>query len=149
MGARISTKAVIIKDDALLVIVAKGEIGEEYYYLPGGGQEKFETLEEALKRECLEEIDAKVIVGDILFVRDYIAKNHEFSKFDPHFHQVDVFFECSLEPGEIPKNGSSPDSTQVGVQWLQLSNLEHVKLYPQELKTALRFRNRVYLGDVN
>jgi 8-oxo-dGTP diphosphatase len=148
-GARISTKAIIIQNDALLVIVGRGIAGEEYYYLPGGGQEKFETLEEALRRECLEEIDAKVIVGDILFVRDYIARNHEFAAFDPNFHQLDLFFECSLEPGEIPKNGSSPDSTQQGVYWLPMHELQHSKLYPQELKTALCSRNRVYLGDVN
>ena len=148
-GVRTSTKAIIIQDEALLVIVGKGETGEEFYYLPGGGQEKFETLEQALKRECLEEIDARVIVGDILFVRDYIARNHEFAAFDPNFHQLDLFFECSLEPGETPKNGSSPDSTQQGVMWLKLINLENAKLYPQELKTALRSRDRVYLGDVN
>ena len=148
-GVRTSTKAIIIQNDALLVIVGKGETGEEYYYLPGGGQEKFETLEQALKRECLEEIDAKVIVGDILFVRDYIARNHEFAAFDPEVHQLDLFFECSLEPGEIPKNGSNPDTTQQGVYWLALTELEHSKLYPGELKTALGSRNRVYLGDVN
>jgi 8-oxo-dGTP diphosphatase len=148
-GARISTKAIIIKNDALLVIVGRGATGEEYYYLPGGGQEKFETLEEALKRECLEEIDAKVTVGDVMFIRDYIARNHEFATFDPNFHQVDVFFECTLEPGEEPKSGSSPDSTQQGVYWLPLSDLENANLYPSKLKTALLARDRVYLGDVN
>jgi 8-oxo-dGTP diphosphatase len=146
---RTSTKAIIIKDDALLVILGKGETGEEYYYLPGGGQEKFETLENALKRECLEEIDARVIVGDLLFVRDYISRNHEFAAFDPNFHQVDFFFECRLEPDQIPKNGASPDSTQLGVYWLPLSDLETAKFYPSKLKTALLTRDRVYLGDVN
>lgn len=150
-GVRTSTKAVIIQDNALLVIVGKGETGEEYYYLPGGGQEKFETLEEALRRECLEEIDARVDVGDVVFVKDYIARNHgiSYAIVDPDFHQVDVFFECSLEPGEIPKNGSSPDSTQQGVIWLPLSELENSQLYPQELKRALLSRDRIYLGDVN
>ncbi len=146
---RTSTKAVIIENNALLVIVGKGEIGNEYFYLPGGGQEKFETLEQALKRECFEEIDAKVIVGDLLFVRDYISRNHEFAAFDPNFHQVDFFFECSLEPGEIPKNGSSPDNTQLGVYWLPLSELETANFYPKKLKTALLTRDQVYLGDVD
>jgi 8-oxo-dGTP diphosphatase len=146
---RTSTKAVIIKHDALLVILGRGETGEEYYYLPGGGQNKFETLEQALKRECFEEIDAKVIVGNLLFVRDYISKNHEFAAFDPNFHQVDFFFECTLEPDQIPKNGSNPDSRQLGVHWLPLSDLETAKFYPAKLKTALLTRDRVYLGDVN
>jgi 8-oxo-dGTP diphosphatase len=148
-GARISTKAIIIQNDAMLVIVGRNETGDEYYYLPGGGQDKFETLTEALKRECLEEIDARVTVGDVMFIRDYISRNHEFAAFDPNFHQVDVFFECTLEPDEIAKNGSSPDNTQLGVYWLPLSDLETANLYPAALKTALLTRDRVYLGDVN
>jgi 8-oxo-dGTP diphosphatase len=146
---RTSTKAVIIKDHALLVIVGKSEADDEYYYLLGGGQVKFETLEDALKRECIEEIDTKVIVGDLLFVRDYISRNHEYAAFDPNFHQVDFFFECTLEPDQIPKNGSSPDRTQLGVHWLPLSQLEAAHFYPTKLKTVLLTRDRVYLGDVN
>lgn len=146
---RTSTKAVIIQNNALLVILGRGEFGDEYYYLPGGGQEKFETLKDALRRECLEEIDAKVSVGDLIFVRDYISRNHEFAAFDPNFHQVDFFFECSLEPDQIPKNGSSPDSTQLDVHWLPLVDLEAANFYPAKLKTALLSRDRVYLGDVN
>ncbi len=146
---RTSTKAVIIENNALLVIVGKGEIGEEYYYLPGGGQEQFETLEDALKRECLEEIDVRVIVGDLLFVRDFIARNHKFTASEPNFHQIDFFFECSLEPNQKPKNGTNPDSDQLGVYWLPLSQLETANLYPKALKPALLARDRVYLGDVN
>jgi 8-oxo-dGTP diphosphatase len=146
---RTSTKAVIIQNNALLVILGRGEAGDEYYYLPGGGQEKFETLEDALKRECLEEIDVRVIVGDLIFVRDFIARNHKFTASEPNFHQIDFFFECSLEPGEIPKNGSIPDTTQQSVHWLPLSELETANLYPKALKPALLARDRVYLGDVN
>jgi 8-oxo-dGTP diphosphatase len=146
---RTSTKAIIIQNNALLVILGRGETGEAYYYLPGGGQEKFETLEDALKRECLEEIDAKVVVGNLLFVRDYISRNHEFAAFDPNFHQVDFFFECTLEADQIPKNGVSPDSTQLGVHWLPMVDLEAANFYPANLKAALLSRDRVYLGDVN
>lgn len=146
---RTSTKAVIIKNDALLVILGRGETGDEYFYLPGGGQEKFETLEDNLKRECLEEIDARVMVGDLLVVRDYISKNHEFAAIDPDFHQVDFFFECTPETGQIPKNGASPDSTQLGVHWLPPIDLETANFYPAKLRTVLLARDRVYLGDVN
>ncbi len=40
---RVSAKAVIVRDDQLIVIV-KRDAGGEYYALPGGGQEDFETL---------------------------------------------------------------------------------------------------------
>src|SRR5687768_8900235 len=48
---RNSAKALIVKDGRILVIRKK--VGTELWYLlPGGGQEKGETLHEALKREC-------------------------------------------------------------------------------------------------
>jgi 8-oxo-dGTP diphosphatase len=147
---RTSTKAVIIENNALLVIMGISETGEAYCCLPGGGQEKFETLESTLKRECLEEIGAKVIVGDILFVRDYISRNNpEFATSDIDLHQVDMFFECSLEAGETPKNGANPDRIQQGLRWLPLSELENANLYPEKLKTLLLTRDRVYFGDQN
>ena len=62
MGKRIitSAKAVIIKDGKILTIRKKDEFGE-YYVLPGGKQKKYENIMEALKRECMEEVNLEVI----------------------------------------------------------------------------------------
>src|SRR5262245_56058956 len=48
---RVSAKAVIVRDDKLLVIAHRDADGE-YFLLPGGGQERFESLHDALRREC-------------------------------------------------------------------------------------------------
>jgi hypothetical protein len=48
---RKSAKAVIVRDEKLLVIVKRGAEGE-YFVLPGGGQEHLESLPDALRREC-------------------------------------------------------------------------------------------------
>ena len=37
---------------------------------------------QALQRECREEINCQVEVGDILYIREYIGRNHEFSAVD-------------------------------------------------------------------
>ena len=52
---RCSGKAIIIEDNRLLTIVKKDEDGL-YYIFPGGGQELGETIEQCVKRECLEEL---------------------------------------------------------------------------------------------
>ena len=52
---RNAAKALIIKDGKMLAIKIKdGE--EEWYIMPGGGQEAEETLPQALQREVLEEV---------------------------------------------------------------------------------------------
>jgi len=47
----------IIEDEKKLIAIVKTNTG---YFLPGGGLEDGESLEECLKRECLEEIGAKI-----------------------------------------------------------------------------------------
>lgn len=147
---RVSAKAVIIRDDHLLVAVHRDERGE-YYLLPGGGQEPFESLHDALRRECLEEIAARVEVGELLFVRDYIARNHEFADDDPETHQVEIMFACHVPDDYVPQSGAIPDPRQHGVVWLPLAALPSVRLYPAALKAVLAESGSTpaYLGDVN
>ena len=147
---RNSAKAVIVRDEKLLVIVKRGAEGE-YFILPGGGQEHFESLPDALRRECLEEIGVAVEVGELLCVRDYIGRNHEFAAADPDVHQVDLMFCCRLPDDYTPRLGHVPDTDQEGVTWLPLDALETAHLYPAVLKTVLTSgaRGPVYLGDVN
>jgi 8-oxo-dGTP diphosphatase len=146
---RISAKAIIIQDGRLLVIRNRDSSGD-WYTLPGGGQEHGETLPAALNRECQEEIGCEVTVGRIRFVRDYIGRNHEFATED-NSHQVEVMFVCQLK--SAPSLGAIPDSTQTGIEWLELSDLPNHRLYPKALRGLLSgdapVDGPLYLGDVN
>jgi len=149
---RNSGKAIVIRDECLLVITHRDEIGD-WYSLPGGGQEAGETLTAALQRECLEELGAGVLVGPLRYIREYIGANHEFSREDAGFHQVDFMFECALV-GDIPDSPpSNPDKSQTGIAWLPLDGLPTYRLYPKELRRKLASgidpTAAVYLGDVN
>ncbi len=148
---RPSVKALIIRDGRLLVTENSDRTGL-FYLLPGGGQHFGESLVEALRRECLEEVALDVEVGDLVGVRDYIGAHHEFAAWDSHYHQLELIFETRIAPGAEPASGSLVDSFQTGVRWLPLSDLDAAPLYPAALKTWLRLdadRRPVYLGDVN
>jgi ADP-ribose pyrophosphatase YjhB (NUDIX family) len=45
-----------------------------YYAQPGGAVEPNETLEEALKRECKEELGFEVSVSRFVCIREYIEQ---------------------------------------------------------------------------
>jgi ADP-ribose pyrophosphatase YjhB (NUDIX family) len=148
---RVSVKAVVIQDGRLLVTRNVDDEGD-FFLLPGGGQEPGESLPEALQRECREEVGAHVEVHDLVLVRDYIGRNHEFAATNSDFHQVELMFRCTIR-GDAPiGNGSNPDGWQIGVEWLDVASLQETRLYPAVLRRvipALDEQGTVYLGDVN
>jgi len=149
---RNSAKAIIIQDGRLLAMKGQGCEGT-FYLLPGGGQERGETLHEALRRECLEEANAEVVIGELRFIREYIGRNHEFATQDGEVHQVEFIFLCRLVKGCEVRMGSCPDNNQLGAEWLDLEHIERYRLYPCALGPLLRALPSqgvpIYLGDVN
>ena len=152
MAIRNSIKAIIISEGKILLTKNKDDDGD-FYLLPGGGQEKFEEFYEALRRECREEISCNVNIGEIRFIREYIGKKHEFSEFDHECHQIEYMFECSLADDVVPCNGDAPDNFQTAIEWIALSKLKHIRLYPAVLKQVIHedgtFEDKIYLGAVN
>ncbi|MFL0377263.1 NUDIX domain-containing protein [Paenibacillus amylolyticus] len=148
---RNSAKAVIVQDGRLLVIRLEDQYGTAYVF-PGGGQEKGEELKDAVARECLEEIGQAVNVGELLHIREYIGKNHEFADWDADIHQVEFYFACSLiDPEATVFEGSNPDDHQVAVEWIALEELSQIRLYPKTIGELLlkSDSSSIYLGDLN
>lgn len=148
---RLSIKALIIKENKILLTHNKYK-GEEFYLLPGGGQKHGEPMDEALKRECLEETGYHVELDQLVFIRDYIGKNHQFAVEDKDIHQVELMFSCRLLAGQL-KNAKMTDTYQIGVQWMPLQALKNINIYPSVLKEVISndgvFDEKVYLGDTN
>ena len=149
---RNSAKAIIIRDHHLLAIRLQDKNGY-WYTLPGGGQERGENLHDALRRECREEINSEIVIGDLRFVRDYIGNNHEFALENPDEHSVEIMFICGLEEGAAVGAGDVPDKGQLGIDWLPLDKLDSYRLYPLGLRPLLTHHEDkdvpIYLGDIN
>ncbi|MFO7956468.1 MAG: NUDIX domain-containing protein [Candidatus Brocadiia bacterium] len=149
---RTTAKAVIIEAGRLLVI--KKRAGERIYYtLPGGKQQTGESLTDALRRECREEIAVEVQVGGLLCLRDYIGANHEFAAQDADMHKVEFFFEGAIDDLTAVRPGSAPDGRQIGIEWLPVADLPDLPLYPRALGRRIADGSMgerpIYLGDVN
>lgn len=152
MGIRNSAKAVIVKEGKLLALKMH-ENGGTYYILPGGGQKHGENLHQALERECKEELGVEVEIGELIFVREYIGKNHELAAYHSHAHQTEFLFLCNTNQ-DIFINGIRPDKGQLGTEWLPINELLEYKLFPQALRTHLisyfdSGKTATYVGDIN
>lgn len=150
---RVAARAVIVRGGELLVVILRDDSGP-FYILPGGGQKHGETLSDTVRRECLEELGIAVRPGKMLYMREYIGKNHAFKARHKAFHQVEVVFECEIENADNIGHGFEEDKRQVGYTWIPLSRLRDARLFPSVFKTFLREDDTLeipfgYLGDVN
>ncbi len=145
---RTSARALLRQEGRLLVIRYRDQ-GGDWYALPGGGQRHREGLEAALVREVAEETGASIRVGPLRFVRECIAKPGD-RALPPEFHQVEFFFECTLEHSvSTDTPGQELDPGQVGVEWRGLDELRRVSFFPRALLDALeRGQEFGYLGVV-
>lgn len=150
---RSAVRALIIRDGRLLTIQMRRGRGEIFYILPGGGQTHGETMEQSLRRECLEEIGVEPIVGPIAYVREYIGQHHTFAQAHKDFHQIEVVFRCQLPEGVEPGSGHETDKHQIGFRWVPLTELARLDFYPARLKEYVReadiHLDALYLGDIN
>jgi len=60
-----------------LVTTKMKKDGEEYYVLPGGGVEDYETIHEALVRELKEELDIDITKSRLVYIRELNIKEKE------------------------------------------------------------------------
>lgn len=91
---RLAVRALILRDDRLLVVNAYPEGGLELWCAPGGGAEPHASLPQNLAREVHEETGLEIDVGELRLV-------NEFHDPDGDFHQVDLFFRCRITAGDI------------------------------------------------
>ncbi len=153
LNVRTAARAVVVRDGRLLAITMRDRQGD-FFILPGGGQRHGETLANTLRRETSEEIGVALDPGPLLYVREYIGRNHTFAHEHRHFHQVEMVFRCVLPPGQEPHAGAAGrDNRQVGVTWLDLAQFDEYRFFPSFLKKCVRGHDLVveplYWGDLN
>lgn len=148
-----SAKAVIIRDDAVLLIRYEDKSDMRlgtWYALPGGRQRFGETLEETLARECEEELGAKVNVDRMLFVREYIHARHELAGTGRDQHKIELMFRCSLE--SEPREAPASDADQESCEWVKLDRIPEIKIFPTSLHRLHELLDQSaadpYWGDV-
>jgi ADP-ribose pyrophosphatase YjhB (NUDIX family) len=148
---RNAARALIVRDDRILLLRKQGYSDGERFALPGGGQDPGETLRQALLRECEEEIGARVLVHDLIHVADYFKVRDT----DPPStrHLVEFLFSCEVPDDYVPMNGAHPDKHQVGVVWARLDALPDMPLFPRALGVFLGQRvaaaANIYMGVID
>lgn len=129
--SRTSARAIIIKDDKLLVMY-RNKFGTKYVTLPGGKVDMGETPDQAAIREVQEETMIKAENPRLVFV------DHA------EFYGQQMVYLCDYISGE-PKLGSGTHEEAINKMgknlyepgWLALSDLPNVPFLSAELQQAI------------
>ena len=99
---RLAVRALILDQDRLLLVNAYPGARLGLWCAPGGGCEAGQSLPENLAREVHEETGLSVAVGPRALVNEF---------HDPAtgFHQVELFFRCSLTAGQLDPTWTDPE----------------------------------------
>ena len=81
MSVRSTAKAIIIDNDKVLLNKCYDKFNGNYYSLPGGGQDKYESIYDAVIRECKEETGYNVTPVRFCGICEEICDNEETRKF--------------------------------------------------------------------
>ena len=108
----------------LLVNAWKGK--DHIWCAPGGGVEPHNSLPDNLAREIHEETGLTVRVGAPCLVNEFHDPDH-------NFHQVDVYFRCTLVAGDPEGNWTDPEGIVSMRRWVTRAEMAALTVKPDSL----------------
>ncbi len=128
---RLAARALILHEDRLLLVNAYPGARLGLWCAPGGGCEAGQSLPENLAREVMEETGLTIAVGPPVLV-------NEFHDPDTGFHQVDLFFRCTLIEGDLDDTWTDPEGVVTERRFFSRTELAagHVRFKPDSLAEA-------------
>lgn len=138
MPIRNASKAIVLDNGKILLNVNEDDRVGRYYSFPGGGQETYETMEENVVREILEETGYTASVVRFAALHEEIWTSEERRRDHPGYsHIVTHFFICKTD-GNPPVEPVEPDSSQLGLEWVELEKLSGLPLYPECMREGVQ-----------
>ncbi len=126
---RVRVCGLLVEDGKLLLVRLNSPVtNSDIWMPPGGGVEFGEKMEEALKREFLEETCIRINVHEFLFYNEVIQNN---------FHAVEFYFRVEKLDGEL-NLGSDPEhgNKQIlkEIKFFHGHEIVDISLKPEALK---------------
>lgn len=136
MSIRLSVRAVILRDDRLLLVNAFPGPQTDLWCAPGGGAEAGTSLPDNLRREVLEETGLRIDVDAPCLI-------NEFHNPADGFHQVDIFFRCRIVAGALHDDWRDPEGIVTRRRFFTRAELARVRLKPDSLP-EVAFSDRLH-----
>ncbi|ROU02510.1 NUDIX domain-containing protein [Histidinibacterium lentulum] len=125
---RLAVRAVLMHGTRLLLVNAYAG-RDDLWCAPGGGAEPHQSLPDNLRREVREETGLQIAVGAPCLV-------NEFHDPEGAFHQVDIYFRCTLAgPAEL-RPWTDPEGIVSHRRWVTEAEARALRIKPDSLPAA-------------
>jgi len=122
---RLAVRGLLMRDDRLLLVNAYAG-RDDLWCAPGGGVEPHQSLPENLAREIYEETGLTVSVGAHCLVNEFHDPTGD-------FHQVDIYFRCTLVAGDISRDWQDPERIVSLRRWVTRAEMAGMRVKPESL----------------
>ena len=124
MTQEILVRALIIRDRKILVCQT---VGKDYFFLPGGHVEFGESMQDALRRELIEELNARVIASSYIGSVENIFEQNEVKK-----HELSFVFHVDIDLRDVVSK-----EEHISFYWLTFEEFIDAKVMPPAMKDAI------------
>ncbi len=122
---RIAVRALILRDQRLLLVNAYPDGQSDLWCAPGGGVNAHQSLPDNLVREVREETGLTITVGAPALV-------NEFHDPERRFHQIDIYFRC-FATASIPQRWTDPEGIVTARRFFSREELLDIRYKPDSL----------------
>jgi ADP-ribose pyrophosphatase YjhB (NUDIX family) len=117
-------RALIIKNRRILVCQTNGR---GYYFLPGGHVEFGESMQEALRRELYEEMEAKVVGSQFIGGFENLFEQEGVKK-----HEVSFIFQVDIDIADVVAK-----EEHISFYWFTMEEFTNENIVPPAMKDAI------------
>lgn len=126
MSQRLACRAVILHENRLLMVNAWPGGKSDLWCAPGGGVEPGASLPNNLQREVHEETGLTVRVGPPCLINEYHDP-------DSSFHQVEIFFRCTIIGGTLSAEWRDPEGVVDTRRFFTRDEMAAIRFKPDSL----------------
>ncbi len=123
---RLAARAVLLHEDRLLMVNAFPGDQSDLWCAPGGGVEPHQSVPDNLAREVHEETGLRIAVGAPCLINEFHAPGRD-------FHQVDLYFRCTLVSGALSDSWQDPEKIVHSRRFFSRDELRSIRFKPDSL----------------
>jgi 8-oxo-dGTP diphosphatase len=143
LNMRVRASGLVLHKGEVLLIEYYEEEPGLHYVLPGGAVQVGEGIQDAVRREVIQEACMDVAVGPLILAFEY--EPHK----DPIPHNLppalNLIFACRPLRGDA-RLPDCPDVGQTGVRWVAVDELDNIPLQPPIYKQILDYVYNAWRG---